>query len=404
MKKLLTLLLPLLFIGCTTYDSYGYRDDGYYEDRYYGGGRYVGSDIAYPSSRSYYPDYVLWSDYYSVLWPLYRNYYDPFYSPGFYYGVTWYPRTYFGLNHYWNSWPYYHAYAPYRYSYWDGYYDRWQGNRGRVAYQGGNQPYRFGSARNEAQALARRTGAGYGVSSQPGVQYNPYAAQSSTPLSRAQLRTTSGFNGRGRTMDGNDTRGVRGERSNQIRRAEPERMRNDRGSISSPRGERPVPRQEVRNSGERSSDWVSGSRRDLNSAPTTATRSAPYYRDINGTAVPVSRVAPVRQELPVQRAERYPYAQQRTEMTPRETRYQRTEDFNPARESIRREQYDSARTQAPARSSYAQPAQRYEPARAAERNYQPSRSSEAPRQSYERSSNVSRESAREQVRRDRDEE
>ena len=103
MKRFLAVLLTFALSGCLTYDSYGYRDDGYYEDRYYNSGRYHDNTLGYGSGPGYgygnYPDYVYWSDYYSVLWPVYRGYYDPFYTPGFYYGVTWYPRTYFGLNH-----------------------------------------------------------------------------------------------------------------------------------------------------------------------------------------------------------------------------------------------------------------------------------------------------------------
>jgi hypothetical protein len=199
MKRWLGLLLLTAVSGCTTYEGYGYRDDGYYDDRYYDGpGYYRGSprsDYAADGYRygydSYgydgfggYPDYVLWSGYYSVLWPVYRGYYDPFYSPGYFYGVSWYPRSYFGLHYSAYAWPYYQPYAPYRYSYQDAYFDHWGQRRGdaydRRDQHGNIDPsrYRFGSARNEAERLAndqasrRLPGA-----ARPGAQFQPYAAR-----------------------------------------------------------------------------------------------------------------------------------------------------------------------------------------------------------------------------------
>ena len=211
MKRLVVLALTAaasLLSGCATYDEYSYYDrDGYYEDEYYGD-RYVGRryyydewgnrvyiddyDVshrygAYYGSASWgYPDYVRYNYYYSALWPTYRYYYDPYWSPGFYYGVTYFPRTYFGLNVGWYSWPYYQAYSPYRYSYADHYYDWAQYSRDRAADRQryyGNQLPRYGSARNEAQILARRTGARdqvpmyYGASGQPGSIVDPSIAR-----------------------------------------------------------------------------------------------------------------------------------------------------------------------------------------------------------------------------------
>lgn len=211
MKRLVVLALTAvssLLSGCATYDEYSYYDrDGYYEDEYYGD-RYVGRRYYYDEwgnrvyiddydvSRRYgayygsaswgYPDYVRYNYYYSALWPTYRYYYDPYWSPGFYYGVTYFPRTYFGLNVGWYSWPYYQAYSPYRNSHVDHYYDWADYSRDRAAdhqrYYGNHLP-RYGSARNEAQALARATGARgaaqtyYGASAQPGGIVDPMQAR-----------------------------------------------------------------------------------------------------------------------------------------------------------------------------------------------------------------------------------
>lgn len=219
MKRLVALALTAaasLLSGCATYDDYAYSDrGGYYEDEYYGqrydsrryyydryGNRvYIDDyDVAnrygahYGSASWGYPDYVRYNSYYSALWPTYRYYYDPFWSPGFYYGVTYFPRTYFGMNVGWYSWPYYQAYSPYRHSHADHYYD-WAGySRDRAAdrqrYYGNSLP-RYGSARNEAQILARRTGARdqlptyYGASGQPGSIVEPSIARNAR--SRGQL-------------------------------------------------------------------------------------------------------------------------------------------------------------------------------------------------------------------------
>ena len=172
--------------GCAVYDGYGYYEDDYYDsydsyDRqaYYSGSRY---DTSYRYS-SYAPDYVYWSDYYSVLWPTYRNYYDPVFSPHFYYGVTWFPVSYFGIHYSRYQWPYYHAYAPSRYSYWDNYYDwRWQQNvsrRNRLDGRYNNYDqgdyHRYGSARNESERIAAYTGMSrYRGMASPGVQVQPY--------------------------------------------------------------------------------------------------------------------------------------------------------------------------------------------------------------------------------------
>lgn len=186
-------LLAAGLAGCVTYpssyyapgDPYAGGGDYYFDERYddgYGG--------AYGYVEPYSSGYASgWPVYYSTLWPVYRNYYDPFWSPGFYYGVTWFPSTYFGLGiGGWDAWPYYTHYSPYRYAFWDSYYDWYNpwwhggghyghghghgGGRGhrddwddrddngwRDPPRGGGGP-RFGSARNEAERLARIDGVG----------------------------------------------------------------------------------------------------------------------------------------------------------------------------------------------------------------------------------------------------
>ena len=191
-------LLAAGLSGCVTYPpEYYYPGDAqggsayYYGERYDDGYGYDGGYVEQPYGGGYSAG---WPAYYSTLWPVYRNYYDPFWSPGFYYGVTWFPSTYFGIGiGGWDAWPYYTAYSPYRYAFWDNYYawydpwyyggyygywhwddDDWDddddhhrhggGNHGgnggwRDPPQGGNGP-RFGSARNEAERLASLSGAG----------------------------------------------------------------------------------------------------------------------------------------------------------------------------------------------------------------------------------------------------
>lgn len=202
MKRLAALALTAvtaLLGGCVTYDDYAYHDryyaDEYYGDRYvsqryyydeYGNRVYINDyDVGRRYGYGYGPDYLIYNTYYSALWPTYRYYYDPFWSPGFYYGVTYFPRTYFGLNVGWYSWPYYQAYSPYRYSHADHYYDWWDNrSRDRASHMQdhGHLP-RYGSARNEAQYLARSTGARgaaqnyYGASTQPGGIVDPIQAR-----------------------------------------------------------------------------------------------------------------------------------------------------------------------------------------------------------------------------------
>jgi hypothetical protein len=392
MKRFLAILLTIALSGCLTYDSYGYRDDGYYEDRYYSGGRYYDDYAGYDSGYSYwdYPDYVYWSDYYSILWPVYRSYYDPFYTPGFYYGVTWYPRTYFGLGHHWNSWPYYHAYAPYRYSYWDGYYDRWDrrggvGRRGTYGHnQSSNHPYLYGSARNEAEQLARRRGAAYQRSpEQPGVQYDPYAAQRSAAL------------------PGRDP--VRGHYPQRGLQSEPGVFGSDdplaRGALQRTQGVMPArqatPYRE--------------------SAPQRA-RPTPYYREVGGAQVPMTQRQ--RLESPLERGQpgrqgmvetrrfdgENPASGQTRSRNQPYTYQQAAPSYQPPQraESPRYQRFEQTapRQQAPQREVYQQQsAPRFE---APPQRYQaPERSAPMERSRPERSESSG--SARDEIRRSRDE-
>ena len=435
MKRFLAVLLTFALSGCLTYDSYGYRDDGYYEDRYYNSGRYHDNTLGYGSGPGYgygnYPDYVYWSDYYSVLWPVYRGYYDPFYTPGFYYGVTWYPRTYFGLNHYWNSWPYYHAYSPYRYSYSDGYYDHWDRRRGQVGtrvahgYNANvNHPYLYGSARNEAEQLARRTGAAHQRSGeQPGLQYDPFAAQRTSPQGRAPVRGSypRGLQSEGRA--GNNRMGEDARTSDQIRRTDGDHRRSDPGAYPSGQAlpsrartyDRGTPNsQEPRNPGSRQSGWVSElppEQRSGATQPAQRTRPSPYYRDLGGARVPIARQQSLEPE--VERSIRQPReAVEYQHVAPSESGDQRAgrvrqqpythQQSAPTYQQIERSespryQGSSEQRQAPPRQSmphYDAPSPRYEP---------PSRSIETRRSEPEHGESSGRESAREESRRSRDE-
>jgi hypothetical protein len=430
MQRILAILLALTLAGCATYDSYGYRDDGYYDDRY-SEGRYYDSDRYYSSSSrygggygySYYPDYVYWSDYYSVLWPVYRGYYDPFYSPGFYYGVTWYPRTYFGLNHYWNSWPYYQAYAPYRYSYDDGYYDHWDRRRGQVGARVANglspnvnHPYLYGSARNEAEQLARRTGAAYQTTgAQPGVQFDPFAAQRSSPLARGQLPGRDPVSGqypeRGlQSVDRFGNADAGGPRSrDELRRFEPvERSGGVTNPRSYPSSEQALPSRArtygrgtpqnlpERNEMGRRSGWTSETPADQEPAAqrTQGLRPSPYYREVGGAQMPVTRQAPAPNYEPTRRMEAPRY--QRSERIEREPQFEQAERVRPEaqwsqQEAPQREVFQQQR-EAPRFEAPPQP--RYEA---------PERSMEMERSRPERDESSSDGSAREEVRRSRDE-
>jgi len=135
-RLLLTLVAALVLAGCATQPRYGYHDDG--ADYYYG------------ATTEYVPDYVAYGAYYDALWPVYHNYYDPFYAPGFRYGVTWFPTNWYGFGGGWGGYPYW-GYSPWRHSWYDGYYDWAYWNRHRP---GRSDWHRFGSPRSEAAAVA----------------------------------------------------------------------------------------------------------------------------------------------------------------------------------------------------------------------------------------------------------
>jgi hypothetical protein len=376
MKRFLAVALAAFALaGCATYDGYGYRSDGYYEDRYAERGYYYDRPMRYAGYYGGYPDYVYWSDYYSVLWPVYRGWYDPFYSPGFYYGVTWYPRTYFGLNHYWNAWPYYHAYAPYRHSYWDGYYDHWDRRRGRHAAYGSGGSYLYGSARNEAEQLARRTGAGIGQrGAQPGLQYDPFAAQRTSPLARSQLLrdpVRGQYPDRGvqpQAGDGGSRAALRGLQQREAGYGngaiEPGRTRTfDRGNP--PTG-----------AGARESGWVGQYPSRERPSGERFQRATPNYRDIGGTPAPISR-QPL-QQMPERSTPRQREIQEYRSAVPLRQReaeaYQRSYPIE--RGDVRSERMEAMpRQQTPQREMY----QRSEPRYAQPQRYEQPQRFEQPR-------------------------
>ncbi|MDC8014037.1 membrane lipoprotein lipid attachment site-containing protein [Tahibacter soli] len=134
-RLLLTFVAALALAGCATQPRYAYHDDG--ADYYYG------------ATTDYVPDYIAYGAYYDALWPIYHNYYDPFYAPGFRYGVTWFPTNWYGFGGGW-GYPYW-AYSPWRHSWYDGYYDWAYWNRHR---DGHSDYHRFGSRRAESAAIA----------------------------------------------------------------------------------------------------------------------------------------------------------------------------------------------------------------------------------------------------------
>lgn len=419
MKRVLAVLFTILLSGCLTYDSYGYRNDGYYEDRYYSGGRtyYDGYYSGYGSDYAYwnnYPAYVYGSAYYSVLWPVYRGYYDPFYTPGFYYGVTWYPRTYFGLGHSWYSWPYYHAYSPYRYSYSDGYYDHWDRRRGQVSDRVSrgqsasvSNPYLYGSARNEAERLAYQSGVGRKQrgAEQPGLHYDPFAAQRSDRLSQGGARGQMPAR-----YQGGDGRGELPARAPLQRSQEPYRTRIDRPVRSTQPERSRTPDRSAEQLRSRESGWVSaapGSTPEpTGESRLQRSRPAPYYREVAGSQVPMTR----QQVLAEPRA---------AELQPERSRSREVIDYQPSRDtsvyrserSIRSESISAPATQSydrssmPARQAYeARPAPRFEaaPSRPSY-SAQPARSAEPSASRPERTESRSSGSAREEARRSRDE-
>lgn len=185
MIRWIALLSTLVLAGCVTQREVVYRDvyrDGDYRDSRYSSETYYRDDDRYYDDGSYYApassgrgdyyygsasvgygygyDYPSWyvdyPAYYSVFWPMYRSWYDPFSYSGYYYGVTYFPRNYLSIG-FSSGWPRYSswAYSPYRYSWADNYYD-W---RPWHSYHSGNRHYRstprYGSSRNEAERLSR---------------------------------------------------------------------------------------------------------------------------------------------------------------------------------------------------------------------------------------------------------
>lgn len=140
-------LVAALLAGCTTYpDSYYASDDRYGGDYYYG------------RADRYYDD-PYWGAYAydSIFWPTYR-WYDPWYSPGFSYGVSFFPSWWgLSLGHFGGYHHHHHHYSPYRGSWWDN--RAYYGDAGwRHGYRDRYSGQRFGSARNEAERIARAEG------------------------------------------------------------------------------------------------------------------------------------------------------------------------------------------------------------------------------------------------------
>ena len=124
------------YSGETGYGDYYYADDYDYRDRYRGGFAYQ-----------------------SIFWPTW-GWYDPWYSPGHYYGINYSPGWFglsFGYGGY-GGYPWrYHHYSPYRNSWWDN-HAYYGGTSWRHGYRDRSSGYRFGSARNEAERIARAEG------------------------------------------------------------------------------------------------------------------------------------------------------------------------------------------------------------------------------------------------------
>lgn len=136
MPRLCAVLLLVLLAGCAS-APYGVH----YADEY-GGAEYY--------YDSYTPAYIAYPAYYSVLWPVYSQWYDPFYAPGFYYGVTFFPSYY---NHWgWSGWGNRLAWSPWRSAWWDSYHDWYYWSLRSPAWYAQRQ--HLGSAHNRQVARA----------------------------------------------------------------------------------------------------------------------------------------------------------------------------------------------------------------------------------------------------------
>jgi hypothetical protein len=167
------------YAGSSAYADRYAGDGSYYSPSYSGrGDYYYGStsySYGYDNQPSWYWDYPA---YYSVFWPMYRSWYDPYWYPNYYYGVTYYPRNYFSVsfNSGWGASRYSNwYYSPYRYSWVDNYYDwsPWYGHSSR--HRDRYQTPRYGSARNEAERLSRQSdwnANGYGANAYGGGRYD----------------------------------------------------------------------------------------------------------------------------------------------------------------------------------------------------------------------------------------
>lgn len=135
------LLLLLLMLGGCASAPYGIH----YADEY-GGAEYY--------YDSYTPTYIAYPAYYNALWPVYSQWYDPFFAPGFYYGITFFPSYY---NHWgWGGWGGRLAWSPWRSAWWDSHHDWYYWSLRNSTWYAQRQ--HLGSAQNRQVARAALSG------------------------------------------------------------------------------------------------------------------------------------------------------------------------------------------------------------------------------------------------------
>ncbi|MGA8278414.1 MAG: hypothetical protein WB784_09480 [Rhodanobacteraceae bacterium] len=196
--------------GCVSMpsDMYYTADPGVFGDgdHYYGDDSVVDATIVDDSADigvAGEPDYLAYPSYFNVLWPVYSNYYDPFFAPDFYYDVTFFPGYYgyVGFGHGFGGF----AYSPWWYSYWDNAYDWYWWYRQYPNYYANYRHY--GSVRNEQAIIAglagreRVTHSGgnsYGVRGEAVAANNSAARRTMRRRARLLEVQTRGF-GRGDT-------------------------------------------------------------------------------------------------------------------------------------------------------------------------------------------------------------
>ena len=187
-------------LGGCVYDSYYYEPARASHGDYYYGEDYYGGD--------YYGGYGGWYAYDALFWPSWY-WYSPYYWPGYYYGVTYAPWFGFSIGYYdWGHhhhgpWGYHH-YSPYRGSWWDN-YAYYGGTDWRHGHRDRYSGYRFGSARNEAERLARSEGLAGAAQRSRG--YGPSAYRGGGGYG-APFGGSSGSSAPGAAQRGNWSRGI----------------------------------------------------------------------------------------------------------------------------------------------------------------------------------------------------